>query len=108
MVKIIFTCPKCGTDLIDTVLSTYPPKDQKWCPSCGWTYTYTEDHEEVVRVSFGGNHGNNAVIERSNIPSLNLDYNAFGSLSCLICPSNPANGGDGICFCTLGGPKITW
>lgn len=108
MAKIIFTCPKCGTDLIDTVLSTYPPKDQKWCPSCGWTYTYTEDHEEVVRVPFGGNHGNNAVIERSNIPSLNLDYNAFGSLSCLICPSNPANGGDGICFCTLGGLKITW
>ena len=106
MAKIIFTCPKCGTDLIDTVLSTYPPKDQKWCPSCGWTYT--EDHEEVVRVPFGGNHGNNAVIERSNIPRLNLDYNAFGNLRCLICPSNPANGGDGICFCTLGGPKITW
>ena len=89
MAKIIYTCPRCGTDLIDTVICTYPPKDQKWCPSCGWTYT--EDHEEVIRVPFGGNIGNDA----------------FGNLSCSRCPANPANGGDGICFCTLGGPRIT-
>lgn len=106
MAMIIYTCPRCGTDLIDTVICTYPPKVQKWCPSCGWTYT--EDHEELVRIPFGGNHGNNAVIERSNIPNLNLDCDAFWNLSCLRCPSNPKNGGDGICFCTLGGPKITW
>lgn len=69
---------------------------------------YMEDCEEVVRIPFGGNHGNNVVIERSNIPNLNLDCDAFGNLSCLRCPSNPANGGDGIFFCTLGEPKITW
>ena len=106
MAMIIYTCPKCGTDLINTVLCTYPPKVQKWCPSCGWIYM--EDHEEVVRIPFGGNHLNNVVIERSNIPSLNLDCYAFGNLSCLRCPTNPANGGDGICFCTLGGPSITY
>ena len=39
MAKIIYTCPRCGADLIDTIICTYPPKDQKWCPSCGWTYT---------------------------------------------------------------------
>lgn len=89
MAMIIYTCPRCGTDLIDTVICTYPPKVQKWCPSCGWTYT--EDHEEVIRVPFGGNLGNGA----------------FGNLACLRCPTNPANGGDGICFCTLGGPSIT-
>lgn len=88
MAKIIYTCPRCGTDLIDTVIYTYPPKDQKWCPSCGWTYT--EDHEEVIRVPFGGNLGNGA----------------FWNSSCLRCPTNPANGGDGVCFCTLGGPSI--
>lgn len=90
MAMIIYTCPRCGTDLIDTVICTYPPKVQKWCPSCGWTYT--EDHEEVIRVPFGGNLGNGA----------------FGNLACLRCPTNPANGGDGICFCTLGGPSITY
>ena len=90
MAMIICTCPRCGTDLIDTVICTYPPKVQKWCPSCGWTYT--EDHEEVIRVPFGGNLGNGA----------------FWNSSCLRCPTNPANGGDGICFCTLGGPRITW
>ena len=90
MAMIIYTCPRCGTGLIDTVICTYPPKVQKWCPSCGWTYT--EDHEEVIRVPFGGNLGNGA----------------FWNSSCLRCPTNPANGGDGICFCTLGGPRITW
>lgn len=90
MAMIIYTCPRCGTDLIDTVICTYPPKVQKLCPSCGWTYI--EDHEEVTRVPFGGNLGNGA----------------FWNSSCLRCPANPANGGDGICFCTLGGPSITY
>ena len=90
MAMIICTCPRCGTALIDTVICTYPPKVQKWCPSCGWTYT--EDHEEVIRVPFGGNLGNGA----------------FWNSNCLRCPTNPANGGDGICFCTLGGSRITW
>ena len=90
MAMVIYTCPRCGTDLIDKVICTYPPKVQKWCPSCGWTYI--EDHEEVIRVPFGGNLGNGA----------------FCNSSCLRCPPNPANGGDGICFCTLCGPRITW
>ena len=90
MAKIIYTCPRCGADLIDTILCTYPPKARKWCPSCGWAYI--EDHEEVIRVPFGGN----------------IENGAFGNLSCLRCPTNPANGGDGICLCTLCRPSITW
>ena len=90
MAMIIYACPRCGTNLIDTVICTYPPKVQKWCPSCGWTYT--EDHEEVISIPFRGN----------------LENGAFWNSSCLRCPTNPANGGDGICFCTLGGPRITW
>ena len=90
MAMIIYTCPRCGTNLVDTVICTYPPKVQKWCPSCGWSYT--EDHEEVIRVPFGGNLGNGA----------------FWNSSRLRCPTNPANGGDGIYFCTLGGHRITW
>ena len=90
MAMIIYTCPRCGTNLVDMVICTYPPKVQKWCTSCGWCYT--KDDEEVIRVPFGGNLGNGA----------------FWNSSCLRCPTNPANGGDGICFCTLGGPRITW
>ena len=101
MAMVIYTCPRCGAVLIDTVICTtnghssssliqYPSKVQKLCPSCGWTYI--EDHEEVIRVPFERNLGNGA----------------FCNSSCLRCPTNPANGGDGICFCTLGGPRITW
>lgn len=61
MAMIIYTCPRCGTDLIDTVICTYPPKVQKWCPSCGWRHT--EEREEVIRVPFGGNLGNGALTE---------------------------------------------
>ena len=33
--------------------------------------------------------------------------NNFGNDACVNCPSNPKNGGTGICFCTLGQQQIT-
>lgn len=53
MAIIIETCPKCGHDLTDLVLATYPPIPQKKCFDCGWSWT--GEREEVVRVPFGGN-----------------------------------------------------
>lgn len=53
MAIIIETCPKCGHDLIDEVICTYPPIPRKGCPSCGWSWE--GEPEEVVRVPFGGN-----------------------------------------------------
>ena len=53
MAIIIETCPKCGHDLIDEVICTYPPIPRKSCPSCGWSWE--GKREEVVRVPFGGN-----------------------------------------------------
>lgn len=50
---IIETCPKCGHDLTDLVLATYPPIPQKKCFGCGWEWT--GEREEIVRVPFGGN-----------------------------------------------------
>jgi hypothetical protein len=50
---IIETCPKCGHDLQDLVIATYPPIPKKECFSCGWSWTWKQ--EEVVRVPFGGN-----------------------------------------------------
>lgn len=37
-----------------------------------------------------------------------LNINSFGNSVCENCPKNPKNGGDGICHCILGLPKITW
>ena len=53
MAIIIETCPKCGHDLHDLVIATYPPIPKKECWSCGWSWT--EEPEEVIRIPFGGN-----------------------------------------------------
>ena len=53
MAIIIETCPKCGHDLTDLVIATYPPIPQKKCFGCGWSWE--GEREEVVRVPFGGN-----------------------------------------------------
>lgn len=89
---IIETCPICGHDLSDTVLCTYPPKPRKTCSWCGWPWTC--EPEEVKRVPFGGN---------SYTPDNSF---AFKSNPCHTCSNNPANGGSGICLCTLGLPDI--
>ena len=107
---IIETCPKCGHDLQDVVVATYPPIPQKKCFGCGWEWT--GEPEQVVRVPFGGND-----MDIINQPSLN-DYlnsynlndpliNNFEPSSCINCSNNPKNGGSGICHCTLGQIQIT-
>ena len=53
MAIIIETCPKCGHDLVDEVLCTYPPIPKKSCWSCGWSWT--GEPEQVIRQPFGGN-----------------------------------------------------
>ena len=53
MAIIIETCPKCGHDLMNEVICTYPPIPRKSCPSCGWSWEGKE--EEVIRVPFCGN-----------------------------------------------------
>ena len=47
---IIETCPKCGHDLHDLVITTYPPIPVKKCLNCGWSWE--GEREEVVRVPF--------------------------------------------------------
>lgn len=53
MAIIIETCPKCGHDLLNEVICTYPPIPRKSCPSCGWSWE--GEREEVIRIPFGGN-----------------------------------------------------
>ena len=110
---VIETCPKCGHDLRDEVICTYPPIPRKVCWNCGWSWT--GEPEKITRVPFGGN--TDTLINKDSIPlnwnetstgldSTNLETSstitAFGTKACENCPNNPKNGGDGICFCILG------
>ena len=122
---IIETCPKCGHDLRDEVICTYPPTPRKVCWNCGWSWT--GEQEKITRVPFGGNtntftdkdntsiswNGSSTDLDSINIKtstdwdSTNIKTSstintAFGKNVCEDCPNNPKNGGDGICFCTLG------
>lgn len=56
MAIIIETCPKCGHDLQNLVICTYPPIPRKECHNCGWSWEGEEgEREEIIRVPFGGN-----------------------------------------------------
>ena len=61
--KIIETCPICGHDLVDLILTSNPPIPQKKCFNCGWCWT--GEREEVVRVPFGGYACTNRIDETS-------------------------------------------
>ena len=122
---IIETCPKCGGDLLNEVIDIYPPIPCKRCLNCGWSWE--GEQEKIVRVPFGGNTNtftekDNTSIswngsstdwynidiktstdwDSTNIKTSSTINTAFGKEACENCPSNPKNGGDGICFCTLG------
>ena len=114
---IIETCPKCGHDLIDEVICTYPPIPRKVCHNCGWSWE--GEREEIVRVPFGGNFYSDTTTNVEDILTSYTDLtlngileqakvSAFAQSACENCPSNPKNGGDGICFCTLGSMNIVY
>ena len=114
MAIIIETCPKCGHDLTDVMIATYPPSPKKECWNCGWSWT--GEQEEVIRVPFGGNANTVNTAETKTLNDyLNADYHNYEDLvvskfeqsACVNCSNNPKNGGSGICFCTLGQPQIT-
>lgn len=111
---IVETCPKCGHDLTDVIVATYPPIPKKECWNCGWSWEGAR--EEIVRVPFGGNsldpEWQRNYLGKWNISDPLDDFNNtltkgnFENNSCANCSSNPKNGGDGICFCTLGQQAI--
>ena len=49
---IIETCPKCGHDLVNSVICTNPPIPRKECHHCGWSW---EGQREVLRIPFQEN-----------------------------------------------------
>ena len=96
--QIIYVCPNCGADLIDSVITTNPPRARKECSKCDWFWE--EEPEDVVRVPF--------VPPEPKLPACadRSDY-MFGWIPecCRNCSNHPSNGGSGICNCTL--PHMT-
>ena len=64
---IIYTCPKCGGDLVSLVLTSYPPQYKKECPNCGWSHT---ESDTITRIPYTvpKKEGNNSI----NTTSLSL------------------------------------
>ena len=91
--QIIYTCPKCGSDLEEIVLTSYPPQYQKLCRKCGYEYI---EQTETIRIPFVEPEVNQANLVTQ------LNNNA-----CDNCSNNPNNGGSGICHCILG-VTTTW
>lgn len=96
---IIETCPECGHDLANMIIDTYPPIHYKVCYYCGWRWE--EKQEEVKRIPFQPD-----ITRLSNLPG--VYSGAFDKTACRTCPNNPANGGSGICSCTLGQMIFTY
>ena len=121
---IIETCPECGHDLIDLVLTTYPPIPKKQCTFCDWSWT--GKREEIIRVPFNSDIFDLDAAERlktninditditlfgvdlSNANSTGGTLGTFNQSACANCPNNPKNGGSGVCLCTLGSAQITY
>ena len=125
---VVETCPKCGNDLRDEVICTYPPIPRKVCWNCGWSWTGKP--KKITRVPFGGNTNNftdkdniSIVLDESstdwdsiditdwdstNIKTSSTINTAFCKNPCENCPNNPKNGGDGVCFCILGQQNIVY
>lgn len=103
--KVVYTCPECGADLEEVVLTSYPPQRRVYCPKCKWSHTERQpEDQDVVRIPY--------TVEKSNpIPS-SSDKFTYGSLlyvppACRDCSNHPSNGGSGVCHCTLGSVHTT-
>lgn len=103
---IVESCPRCGADLVSSILTCDPPIPKKDCPCCGWRWI--GEPEEIIRVPFGGNsyETDREIFTLRHNPMQPSDYR-YDSSPCRTCNNNPENGGSGVCNCILGQPKIT-
>ena len=91
---VVETCPKCGNDLRDEVICTYPPIPRKVCWNCGWSWTGKP--EKITRVPFGGNQitDDTPTVTTTNTTIENIslqNYNCDGSYSTTVCINRSVN-----------------
>ena len=84
MAIIIETCPKCGHDLRNETVCTYPPIPRRVCYECGWVWEGAP--EQVLKVPFCDDsvHYTDLVIHG------NTDYECVKSTDC--CMANNLTG----------------
>ena len=118
--KIIETCPICGHDLVDLILTYNPPISKRKCFNCGFNdyintdatmpkcfncglndYINTDATMPEVTLNGGVDY---YIVERC-VPVQPSD-SAFENSACKYCSNNPRNGGSGICHCIMGSPEI--
>lgn len=86
--QIIYTCPKCGSDLEDIVLTSNPPQYMKKCKNLKCDWRYVENPVQVVRIPYVP-------------PEQESSYVEYIPDCCRGCSNHPKNGGSGICNCVL-------
>lgn len=101
--KIVEICPKCGADIEDLMIATYPPIPAKRCTKCDWRWE--GEREEVVRVPFKEPNKKEEINTEPNyilnVPYELEDYSIWVLECCRNCANHPSNGGSGICCCML-------
>lgn len=65
----IYTCPKCGGDLVAYVLLSNPPIPSYKCLKCDWRF---EDHDTIERVPF--DRANLRIVQCKNCVNLKDDW----------------------------------
>lgn len=121
---IIETCPECGHDLINLVLTVYPPIPKKQCTFCDWSWT--GQREDIIRVPFNSvtyepytpDYIQTTIDDIADINLFGVDLNnisytdgTIGTLNqaaCTNCPNNIKNSVTSTCSCTLGSSQITY
>lgn len=74
-----------------------------------WHMIEIDNMPEYIVREEPSDKSNDIIFERRYLGKWNISEpikDNFGSDACLNCPSNPKNGGDGICCCTLGQMEI--
>lgn len=46
---IVYTCPKCGSELINYVLTSYPPIYVTKCSNCDWE---TRKSDKIIKIPY--------------------------------------------------------
>ena len=71
---------------------------------------FSNNRKTITKIIIEIDENDNIFLNDQLVPAaISLNSNGFVSTPypCLTCSNHPSNGGSGICFCTLGSPKIT-
>lgn len=62
---IVYTCPECGSDLQEVMLTSYPPQRKMYCNNCNWSHIETD---KVYKVPYKvENESMHAIVDLSDV-----------------------------------------